>query len=407
MSKDNIWSSILPIIGGIAGTILFPGVGTALGIGAGAMAGSGIGSLLGGAIDNLSRSDSDDASSASKYTDVQGKPAEPPMQRKVTGMPAGYVPGYNPEHQFFSHFDGGGPVLPTPVYNPPINPNGIGAMAQYFPNYTPSTGPDWQAIAASVPQLPAPTKYVPSQTAAPFDPMTYGRYTPTPNNWFPNSTAMPPVPAPPTPAPVSNGPISFAAPGYNPNSTAMNSAWGTGYSGSYGSFGDFSGGPSTGYAGQGLGDPGGSYSDISGSDRGSTYAKGGRVSFAEGGEVYSEDSGDAVQVYQAAVAALRGTHPNPESAIAAFIKQFGQPALMRLRMEIAGDNAGKIGTGMSPDSTGMSDSVPATTESTRAARSSGSSRASTRTSSPAPRAQRCTGTSCRARCGCSSTRHRP
>lgn len=240
-SAGDIFGSILPILGGIGGFFL--------GGPAGAMAGVTLGGALGSAVKGGDGGIASLVNKEGSATDRSPPPA--PLQRVVNTPPPNYTHGVQDEFGFFSKFDQGGKV-------------------------------DWASVAnATAPQLgPVPTG-IPSVLATPFDPMTYGRtpavgYTPPPPR--PN-----PVPVA-APVPASNAPISFAAPGYGPMATPMNSAWGTGYSGSYGGYsgpGAMSGADHGGYGY-------GSSADIGGF----AYAGGGRVAPLGTGERFRALSGE-------------------------------------------------------------------------------------------------------------------
>lgn len=299
--SDISWKSILPIVGGIAGTFVAPGLGTALG--------AGLGAVLGDAFP------SNNNTQPGMTGSDQGKPTIPaPMERQRYKPPTGYVPGVNPEHTYFSRFDQGGLVVPQHQLQP-VN------AADYA-----GPGPglaNWSQIAASVatPNLPPPRPHVPSPQAVAFDPLTYGRGSSTVPGVGPEVVNQPPqTPAPPTqpqaqPQTMPQNPgdelqwllnqqmmnptdaqigarlhklqMQLGTGGFYNRFGGPGSMGGdAGYAGAYGAFGDFSAGPGGGYSGQGLGDAGGlGFSDVSGADRGSVYAGGGIVGYAEGGKV--------------------------------------------------------------------------------------------------------------------------
>jgi hypothetical protein len=355
------WQGILPIVGGIAGSIIAPGVGT--------MLGAGLGSLIGGAVGGAT---GDPRGTPMKKPESAGANPAEPMNRTLTTPPPSYKHGVEPEHQFFSKFEEGGPVLPPPQFNNPINPAGQTSMSQYFPHYTPTgqgAQPSWaQIAAATAPVLPPLRSGRPSLQATPFDPMTFGRHTPTPS-------PSPTPPSPPESPGISSAELdalraqiealrnpggpSFAASGYNQGIGSM--GFGSGYGGNYGS--------SPGALGVGMGAAMGAV-DAGGM---AGYGMGYSAGYAEGGAIPAgpapmgpgmgdQELNDPPAIYQQVLLALQGRHPDPEGVIEKFIQLFGVAAFNRLRMETAGDIAGQVNGGdpSLSQSDGMSDSIPAT-----------------------------------------------
>lgn len=76
----------------------------------------------------------------------------------------------------------------------------------------------------------------------------------------------------------------------------------------------------------------------------------GRLGFAGGGPVAAPE-----EIVQAAIAALKGQHPDPESAIMAFIEAFGEEALADLQDQVLGGINGMT----SGPGGGMDDMIPA------------------------------------------------
>jgi len=189
MGGQGAGSGIGAILGGIAGSVLLPGVGTAIG----ATLGGGLGSLIGGAFDS---GGPNDPRGKKDQNNPAATPAAP-LNRTVNVPPPSYKHGVEPEFGFFNKFEEGGPVLPLPQFNKPINSAGQTSMQQYFPNYSPTGpgtngSPSWAQIAAATAPTLAPLRTgVPSMQAEAFDPLTYGRTSPTPS---PTPTPAPPPP---------------------------------------------------------------------------------------------------------------------------------------------------------------------------------------------------------------------
>ena len=352
----NIWQTILPIIGGVAGTIIAPGAGTMLGIGTGTMLGAGLGGLLGAAI-----GDSGGNRGIASLPQFSGGQKAEPLNRGRTVLPPSYQHGVQQEHGFFQNFDEGGPVLPVPQFNSPTNPGGANTMAQFFPNYVPTgsgSRPSWEQIAAATAAvLPQLQSGRPSLQATSFDPMTYGRTN------GPNTPVHIPTPPAVLPTTVPAVPPGLAGLMQPMQSQGAGQGWGGGYSGDYGGPGGIGPGVEGFDSGafgntSGLGDMG------IGASIGGDF--GGTMGWAEGGQV----QGDQVSIYQEVVMALKGRHPDPESAIRRFIEAFGVAAFNRLRMETAGDIAGQVedNPNLGSQGDGLSDSIPATVNGTQPAR---------------------------------------
>lgn len=372
MGGSGTGGGIGGILGAIAGSFIMPGVGTAIG----GMLGSGLGSLVGGAVEGQ-----EDPRGKTNQTNPASTPAEP-LNRTRNVPPPSYRHGVEPEFSFFNNFDEGGPVLPTPQFNNPLNPAGQTSMQQYFPNYAPTGpgpggSPSWaQIAAATAPVLPPLRSGVPSLQATPFDPLTYGRTQPTPQTPAPATQqpaqpATPQMPQEPNPVDEINrlsqliiqSPQNAAQYGarqhelmlQNPNFRNAGIGGIGGYAGYAGDYGGTAGLGNMGY--------GADYgADAAGFGDTGYYAEGGSVMAAPAPMTRGmgdKNLNDPPEIYQQTIQALQGRHPDPEPIIEKFIKLFGPAALNRLRMEVAANIAGQVNEdpGLSD---GMSDSVPAT-----------------------------------------------
>lgn len=86
--------------------------------------------------------------------------------------------------------------------------------------------------------------------------------------------------------------------------------------------------------------------------------------YAEGGMVDEQPQMDDKAIVGAAIAALTGKSPNPQAAIAMFVKRFGQEALKMLMAKLQGQAGGQGNGGryMRGPGDGLSDSIPATVD---------------------------------------------